>query len=374
MPNDTATPAEPIRVAKPTLPPRAQFDELIDTLYSTKWLTNNGPLVRRLESAIGDYLGCEHFSYVANGTQALEVCIRAYGLSGSIITTPFSYVATANAIALSGCEPVFADVDPDTLCLDPAGLAAALRPDTTAIMPVHVYGRPCDVDAIEAFAKTHDLRVIYDAAHAFGVRYRGRALMDYGDAAAVSFHATKVFHTVEGGGVVVQAAAAHERIGYLRAHGHAADDYRAVGLNAKGSELHAAVGLLGLPALAAAIERRRRVYEVYLAAFGDLPLEMFDPGSDPQLAYNYAYAPVRFGSAEQLLAVRSALEAHGVFARRYFWPALHTLPQFGAPQSCPVALAVSQRMLCLPLYAELDLDDAARIAGIVAEASVRCSP
>ena len=347
------------------LPPRADLDAKLDEVYASGWLTNNGPVLRELESRLGEALQAPYFSYVNNGTQSLQLIIRALGLRGSVITTPFTYVATANAIALEGCTPVFADVDPDTLCLDPAALAAALRPDTSAVMAVPVYGRPCDHEGLAAFAEAHGLRLIYDAAHAFGAELDGRPLASLGDAASLSFHATKVFHSVEGGGVVVADADAHERIGYLRSHGHSADDYAMVGMNAKNSELHAAVGLLNLDNFAAAVDGRRRAYETYRRAFAGGPLRMFDPATVPGLRYNYAYAPVRFPDEESLLRAKAHLETLNVFPRRYFYPDLSSLPQFSAPLGCPNAADAARTSLCLPLSPELDVELAAAIAAEV---------
>ena len=361
--------AAPIYVTKPTLPPRADLDRLLDGVYERAWLTNNGPLAAELVARFGAYFEAPHFHFVNNGTQALQLALRAHGVTGSVVTTPFTYVATANAIALEGCRPLFADVDADTLCLSPAAAEAAIRPDTTAIVPVHVYGRACDVDAFADIGRRRGVRVIYDAAHASGARLRGRALASYGDAAALSFHATKVLHAVEGGGVVTHDARAAELLDFLHAHGHVGDDYRYAATNAKNSEVHAAFGLLNLDGLPAALRERRRVYEVYQRALAGAPVRFFDPATAASLTYNYAYAPVRFDREATLLRVKARLEAAGVYPRRYFWPALTDMPQFEGPARCPVAREAARTSLCLPLYPELPTAEAERIGAIVAEAA-----
>lgn len=242
-----------------------------------------------------------------------------------------------------------------------------MRPDTSAIVAVHVYGSPCDVDALSAFAERKGLALIYDAAHAFGCRYRGRSLAAYGDAAALSFHATKVYNTVEGGGVVVHDDTAFEILGFDLAHGHSQYEYRRVGLNAKNSEFHAAVGLLNLDDHAANVEARRLIYEVYADAFADGPARLLDPTRDRDLEYNYAYAPLLMASEQLLGRVIEALKTHQIFPRRYFRPALNTLPQFNGAAACPVAEDAADRLLCLPLYPTLALRDAEFITRIVAE-------
>ncbi len=356
-----------IYVTKPTLPARRDLDLLLDGIYERCHLTNNGPLLTELASRLGEYFGAPHFHFVNNGTQSLQLALRAFGITGSVITTPLTYVATANAIVLEGCEPVFADVDPRTLCLDPAALEGSLRSDTTAIVPVHVYGRPCDVDAIGDFARRHGLRVIYDAAHTSGGRYRGRALATYGDAASLSFHATKVLHSVEGGGIVTHDPHVAELLDYLHAHGHAGSDYRYSAPNAKNSEVHAAFGLLNLRTIAGAIAQRRAVYNVYLEALHASPVTFFDPADVPGLEYNYAYAPVRFEDESTLLEVKARLERSGCFPRRYFWPSLTEMRHFRRTDRCPRAEAAARTLLCLPLYPDLPLDDARRIADVVTE-------
>ena len=352
----------PLYVAQPAMPPRRALDARLDEVYASGWLTNNGPQVRELEVRLGRRLRVPQVAYVSNGTVALQLALQALDVRGSVITTPFSYVATANAIALAGCAPVFADVDADTLCLDPDALAAALRPDTAAVVAVPVYGRPCRHEALAAFAKTHGLRLIYDAAHAFGTELNGHSLAGLGDAASLSFHATKAFHSVEGGGVVLADAGARERVGYLRSHGHADDEYAMVGTNAKNSELHAAVGLCNLEGFDEAVVRRCRVYETYRRAFGGSAVRMFDPGSVAGLRYNYAYAPVRFPDEESLLAAKAHLESLNVFPRRYFHPSLASLPQFGAQDACPRAAEAARTSLCLPLSPQLPLATARAIA------------
>jgi dTDP-4-amino-4,6-dideoxygalactose transaminase len=279
-------------------------------------------------------------------------------LEGEIITTPFSYVATTSSIVWENCRPVMADIDRDTLNIDPAAIERAITPETSAILATHVFGNPCDIEAIEAIAQRHDLKVIYDAAHAFGSTYKGRSLLGFGDISTCSFHATKLFHTVEGGAVITPDPTLRRRLELMRNFGHtSATEFGDIGINGKNSELHAAMGLCNLRYIDAIIERRQTQYRRYLTLLKGLPIRT--QKIHAEAGYNCSYFPVLFESEAVLHAVTSALNLHSVFPRRYFYPSLSTLPYLtSAPM--PVAEDVSRRVLCLPMYhtlsdAEMDL-------------------
>ncbi len=350
-------------VTRTFLPPLEEYAELMRGIWSRGQVTNNGPLCQELEKALLPYHGTEHVLLMGNGTITLQIAIRALGLTGEVITTPFSYVASTTAVLWERCTPVFADILPDGFNIDPAAIEAAITPRTTAILATHVYGLPCDVAAIERIASRHGLKVIYDAAHAFGTRYNGRPLLSYGDVSSCSFHATKIFHTVEGGSLACNDPDLHARMRLMRAFGHVGDTHFMAGINGKNSEMHAAMGLLVLKHFDRILERRRsqwRRYEALLQG-GPLRLAVIPEGTD----HNHAYFPVVLPSEDALLRVVAALGAIGVMPRRYFYPALHTLPYVERTGNCPVAADVALRVLCLPLYHDLSDEWIDRIAGQV---------
>ena len=283
---------KPLYVTRSYLPPKEEFYSCLDRIYESRILTNQGSMVRELEQRLADYLGVPHLLACSNGTLSLILGLRLAGLSGKkVITTPFTYVATLSTIIWENCTPVFADIDPETLCLSPESLRACLRrhPDAAAVMPVHVYGNACDVEAIESICKEHGLVCLYDSCHTFGAAYKGRSLLSYGDLAVCSFHATKVFHTVEGGCLIVHSQEDAKKLALLRAFGHVGDDHLSVGLNAKMSELHAAMGLTNLPRIDGLIAGRRAAYELYDAL---LPWEHITrPRLVDVLECNYASFP-----------------------------------------------------------------------------------
>ncbi|MBB4600702.1 dTDP-4-amino-4,6-dideoxygalactose transaminase [Hymenobacter luteus] len=304
-----------------------------------------------------------HVILVSNGTLALQLAVRALAVQGEVITTPFSYVATTSSLVWEHCQPVFVDIDPQTLCLNPALIEAAITPATQAIVATHVFGTPCDTEGIERVARRHNLRVIYDAAHSFGVRYRGSSVLQYGDVSTLSFHATKLFHTGEGGALVTNDDDLARRLAYLRNFGHQdAHSFAGLGINAKNSEIHAALGLCVLPYVPRLIARRRSLAELYDQLLAPAKLQR------PQLPVGtemvHSYYPVLFESEASLLRVRKALNQAEIFPRRYFYPCLTTLP-YVLPAHCPVAADAASRVLCLPLYYELAEADVARIATIV---------
>ena len=355
--NQVDKPMEPIYVTRTFLPPRAEYDAWLDKVYASHVLTNNGPVHKELEETLRARFDVPYLRLMANGTLALQLAIRALGIKGKVITTPFSYVATTSAILWEGCEPVFVDIDPKTCCIDPTLIEAAITPDTTAILATHVYGIPCDVEAIDVIAKKHGLKVIYDAAHAFDVTYKGKSILAYGDASTLSFHATKLFHTVEGGAVVLHNADTDHSTRLLRSFGHIGDEHFTLGMNAKMSEFHAAMGMAVLPHIPNLIDLRRKVSERYVEKLYGLPLEM--PGPLEGTEFNFGYFPVALpkGKRHQVL---EQLALIGVHPRRYFFPSLNTLP-YVAKTECPVSEDKADRMVCLPLYTELSPEDIERV-------------
>lgn len=357
-----------INVTKSYLPDLAEYTAYLKGIWDRVYLTNDGPLVRELEDQIKAYLGVRHLKYCTNGTVVLQMALKALDITKEVITTPFSYVATTNALLWEGCTPVFADIRPDDFNIDPDAIEPLITPNTQAIMATHVYGNACRIDQIQAIADKYGLKVIYDAAHTFGASYNGRSILSYGDLSTCSFHATKVFHTVEGGCIVTDNDEMAERLHFYRSFGHRNDDYRSIGINAKNSELHAAMGLCVLPKVPELIAARKTIFDQYAARldFSRITRPTLLPGMD----YNYAYYPVVFESEETLLLVFDALQAQEIIARRYFYPSLNTLPFLKSYQPCPVSESVARRVLCLPLYPGLPEADVDRIAGIVNEALV----
>ncbi len=349
---------EPIYVTKSFLPPEEDYLFWLRKAYAAHVLTNQGPLHNELEETLRARFDVPHFKLMANGTLAIQLAIRALGVKGRVITTPYSYVATTSAILWEGCEPVFADVRPDTLCIDPAAIEAAIDPDTTAILATHVYGIPCEVEAIDAIAKKHGLKVIYDAAHAFDVTWKGRSILHWGDASTLSLHATKLFHTVEGGAVVVHDPEVLQRLHLLRQFGHIGDTHHSLGMNAKMSEVHAAMGLAVLPHMSAILADRARIVARYNESFADLPLVR--PAWPVDAGANHAYHPVLFTDGAVRESVVKGMADRGVHCRRYFHPSLDTLPYVKA-QPCPVSRSAAERVLCLPLYAGLSERDQDRV-------------
>ena len=352
-----------INVTKTYLPPLAEYTAHLKGIWEREWITNHGPLVQELEEKLKAHLGVKHLFFVANGTIALQIAIKALGLRGEIITTPFSYVATTSSIAWENCRPVFVDINPRTLCLDSTLLERAITAETTAIMATHVYGNPCEVEAIQALAEKHGLKVIYDAAHAFGVQHKGQSILNFGHASTLSFHATKLFHTGEGGAIVTDDDALAFKISHMSNFGHdGPEHFSGLGINGKNSELHAAMGLCVLPRVTELIQCRQEIsnqYDRLLQGYG-----LTTPLISDAVRYNYAYYPVLFPNEEMLLAVTTALNEQQIFPRRYFYPALTDL-NYVLPQQAPVAQSVAERILCLPLAHDLATATVQRIAAII---------
>lgn len=355
-----------IPVTKTSLPPLDEYISYLEGIWQSGQLTNNGPLCKQLADDIASLLGVLNLELVSNGTIALQLAIKALDLKGEIITTPYSYVATTNAILWEGCEPVFVDIEPRTFCIDPNLIEAAITEKTSAILATHVYGYPCDIVKIQQIADKYKLKVIYDAAHAFGVRFAGESLLKHGDCSILSFHATKLFHTAEGGAVTCKDTAVEQRVSLMKKFGHVGeDDYIDIGINGKMSELHAAMGLCVLPKVHGIIASRKECSGWYDERLKDSSLQR--PLSLVGFEYNYAYYPVVFSSHDVMMKVRQALLDNDIGPRRYFFPSLNTLPFLRRvlKRACPVSEDISSRILCLPLYVGLSEEEVDRICNIV---------
>lgn len=352
-----------IPVTKPFLPPKEEVYSLLDSVWERQWLTNNGPLVNELELKTKEFLDLPHMLFLNNGTFALQIAIKALGLKGEIITTPFSYVATCSSILWEGCTPVFVDIDPHTFNIDPHKIESAITPDTTAILATHVFGNPCDIDAIKRIADKHQLKVIYDAAHCFGTKYKGVSVFRFGDISTTSFHATKLFHTVEGGAVFTMQPELLRKMSFLRNFGHhGPDKFAEVGINGKNSEFHAAMGLVNLRYIDKILSKRKSLYLQYMEILDnrDIAFQKITNNSE----YNYAYFPVLFKDEATNQRVIEALEGNWITPRRYFYPSLNTVDIFN-PTICQHSDSVARRILCLPLYHTLSREDVDFIGRIV---------
>lgn len=357
-----------INVTKPFLPPKEEYQQLLEGIWERNWLTNSGPLVNDLELKLKEYLGLDHLLYLNNGTIALQIAIKALGLKGEIITTPFSYVATTSSIVWEGCTPVFTDIDAKTFNIDPAKIEAAITNNTTAILATHVYGNPCDIDAIQKIADKHGLKVIYDAAHCFGTTYKGKSVFAYGDVSTTSFHATKLYHTVEGGAVITKDPELLKKMAFMRNFGHnGPDDFAEVGINGKNSEFHAAMGLVNLKHIDRILTSRKE-----LSAYYNLKLqktELQKPEIEKDTDYNYAYYPVVFATEEQLLTAVKLMNDQNIFPRRYFYP---LLSNFFTKEKydLPVSDSISRRILCLPLFEGLQQEEIDGICKLIEDAKL----
>lgn len=365
---------EPVYVTRPYLPPLEEFIPYLQGIWDRQILTNNGPCHRELEVRLAEYLGVEHISLFANGTLALLTALQALRITGEVITTPYSFVATSHALLWNGMKPVFVDIDPLTLNLDPARIEAAITPQTTAILPVHCYGRPCAVEAIQNIADNYGLKVVYDAAHAFGVQDAGGSILRHGDLSVLSLHATKVFNTFEGGAIISPDARTKRRIDHLKNFGFV-DETTVVapGINGKMSEINAAVGLLQLKHIDDVLAQRQRIAERYDVALQGIP-GITLVRSDA-FRHNHAYYPVLVRPDYPLArdALYGALKDVGIHARRYFYPLISSFPMYrGLPSSDPVRLphatAIADQVICLPLYPGLTHEAQDRIISIVARA------
>jgi dTDP-4-amino-4,6-dideoxygalactose transaminase len=352
-----------IRVTKTFLPPLDEYTRLLERVWQSYHLTNRGPLLLELEQKLTAWLGVHQMLITTNGTLPIQIAIRALDISGEVITTPFSYVATTSSLLWERCKPVFVDIHPDYLTIDERAIEAAITDKTQAILATHVFGNPCDVDAIADIAKRHNLKIIYDAAHAFGVKYNEQSLFNYGDVSTCSFHATKIFHTGEGGALFTADQKLYDKLFYMHNFGHdGPHDFQGIGINAKTSELQAAMGLALLPYLEKIFSERKRVTTQYRKELHGQHLRFLQirPGTE----WNDCYFPVIFESEDVVLKVIAALEKENIQPRRYFYPSLNRL-RFLVYQNMPVSESVSQRILCLPLYPDLSESDVSRICRII---------
>lgn len=362
--------SKPILVTSPLLPDLQEFNLYLQQIWDSRWLTNNGSMHRKLEQALADYLGVEYISLFTNGTLPLITALQALGLKkGEVITTPYSFVATTHSIWWNGLTPVFVDVEPTTGNMDPSKIEDVITPNTVAIMPVHVYGQPCDDERIYAIAKSHNLKVIYDAAHAFGVRKEGKSVLNWGDISTISFHATKVYGTVEGGALICHSAEMKYHIDNLKNFGFRGETtIVAPGINGKMDEMRAAFGLLNLKQVDTAIDKRRKIAIQYRVAIDQIEgltylLE------HPNIRYNYGYFPIFIDEAKYGMsrdALYEKLKANNIFARRYFYPLISTLNPYkeypsASPDNLPVAAKMANEVLCLPMHHELSEKDVERV-------------
>jgi len=337
-----------INVTKSYLGDKDKFKAYVDGIYNSGWLTNHGPLVTALEQRLKDYLGVRNIILTNNGTIALQIAYRALEITGSAVTTPFSFVATTSSLQWEGIRPIFADIDPATWNLDPSQIEANMASDTTAIVATHVFGNPCDVERIEQIARKHNLKVVYDGAHAFGVCHRGRSVYNWGDISTLSFHATKLFHTIEGGAIVTNDDALAERVRLLCNFGIVdTDRIEGIGINAKLNEFSAAMGMCVLDDIELILERRAEIGHRYERRLGDY-FELQKP--QPHAQCNYSYFPVALADEKQLLHCRSQLNENGINPRRYFYPSLDTLEYLQPQLPQPRSRALSRKVLCLPIY------------------------
>ncbi|MDR6562910.1 MULTISPECIES: DegT/DnrJ/EryC1/StrS family aminotransferase [unclassified Arcicella] len=352
-----------INVTKTYLPPIEEFQRYVEGIWQRNQLTNNGPLVQELERKLKEYLGVKHCFYVSNGTIALQIALKVLNVTKEVITTPFSYCATSHSIVWENCTPIFADISPDDFCIDPSKVEALITENTEAILATHVYGNPCEVEKLADIAKKHNIKLIYDAAHAFGVKVDGTSLFNFGDISTCSFHSTKVFHTTEGGAIFTNDDNLAYLIDSYRSFGHKSDTYYTIGINGKNSEFHAAMGLCVLPKVTEIVEARKKIFELY-----DQLLnwdKLVKPFVKVPIQSNHAYYPIFLESEEILLQVKAALEAENIVPRRYFYPSLSTLKFVTEQSNCPISDDFAPRALALPLYYDLAHTDVERISTII---------
>jgi dTDP-4-amino-4,6-dideoxygalactose transaminase len=362
-----------IHVTSPLLPSLEEYIPYLQDIWDRKWLTNNGHYHQLLEKSLCEYLDVEHLSLFTNGTLTLITALQAMRITGEVITTPYSFVATAHSIWWNGLKPVFVDIDEKTGNMNPALIEQAITPQTTAIMPVHVYGNPCDVQGIQEVADRYGLAVIYDSAHAFGVRINGESILSFGDMNSLSFHATKTYNTVEGGALVVRDSRTKKRIDFLKNFGFA-DETTVVapGINSKMDELRAAYGLLNLRQIDEAIGKRKKIAEAYRELLRDAKgISFFE--DMPGVAHNYSYFPIfvnedEYGMSRDCLYER--LKQNDIFGRRYFYPLISDFPVYrglpsSAPERLPIARKIASEVICLPIYADLQLEEVKKIASVI---------
>jgi dTDP-4-amino-4,6-dideoxygalactose transaminase len=355
-----------IPITKSYLPNIEEYTSHVNRAFKNNWLTNRGELVLELEKNLKTFLKITESNLLClnNGTSPIQIALKLLGKGGEIITTPFSYVATTAAIVWENCTPVFIDIHKDQLTIDETKIEAGITEKTTCILATHVYGNPCNIEAIEKISKKHNLKVIYDAAHCFNVEYKGKSIFEYGDVSTCSFHSTKIFHTGEGGALFCNNKQLFDKLFYNHNFGHnGPTEYHGLGINAKMSELSAAMGLSVLPHFEKIFNGRKLAVEIYNQnlAFSNVQLLNIRKDTD----WNYSYYPLVFKSEAELLEIKNILEKENIFPRRYFFPALHKLPYIKNIVELPIAESVSKRVLCLPLYYNIDLKVVVKICGLI---------
>lgn len=350
-------------VTKSFLPPLGEYEFYIKKIFENGQLTNQGPLLKELEEKLKTFLGVENFHYITNGTIAIQLALKALSIEeGEIITTPFSYVATTSSILWERCTPVFVDIEPDNFTIDADKIEAAITPKTKAIIAVHVFGYACNIEKIENIAKKHNIKVIYDAAHAFGSLYKGKSLLSFGDISTCSFHATKLFHTIEGGACIVKDKAVSDKLELIKRFGHQGDEHFCLGINAKQSEMNAAMGLANFPYLKEILSNRKRICDLYDSQLQGL---IGRPKKQEDIVYNNAYYPVLFKDEKELLAVFAALNEKQIYPRRYFYPSLNKLPYLKDAASCPISEDITKRIACLPLFNDMKDEQVKKVCDIL---------
>jgi dTDP-4-amino-4,6-dideoxygalactose transaminase len=351
-----------INVTKTFLPPIEEYNELVKRAWDKAWITNNGELVQELEQKLKSYLGVKNLLFTGNGTIVLQMAIKALNITKEVITTPFSYVATTTAILWEGCTPVFTDINRDDFCIDPDRIEEKITENTEAILATHVFGLPCNVDKIKNLAEKYKLKIIYDGAHAFGSYSGGKPLLAYGDISTCSFHATKLFHTVEGGCIICNDDDLANKLMLYRQFGHIGDDYYSMGINGKNSEFHAAMGLCNLKYIDSILYRRKEQWNYYREELKNSQLTLVSIRNEGE--FNYSYFPIVFSKETELLETMNRLKNAGINCRRYFYPSLNTLPYL-KHQSCDISEYVAQRILCIPLFHDLTRVDQDRIVSLI---------
>ncbi|MGK6352915.1 DegT/DnrJ/EryC1/StrS family aminotransferase [Parapedobacter sp. DT-150] len=356
-----------ILYTRPFLPPKKEYERYLDGIWHRQWLTNSGPLASELEMRLKDYLSIDHLLFVTSGTIALQMAIKVLNLTGEIITTPFSFVATTSSIFWESCKPVFVDIDEATLNIDATKIEKAITEKTSAIVATHVYGNPCDVVAIEKIAHKHNLHVIYDGAHAFGVKVDGRSVFEYGDISICSLHATKLYHTVEGGLLITRNRDILRQLADMRNFGFSGvDAFACLGINGKNSEFHAAMGLANLPYIDSIIKKRKVLVERYRRELKTL--KAVEPIWHANASHNYAYFPLVFEHEKLLLKCNALLAESEIFARRYFYPPLSSSLPYLTKRVMPITDQVAKRALCLPLWHDLSVEEVDMISRLLLRA------
>ncbi|WP_116361831.1 DegT/DnrJ/EryC1/StrS family aminotransferase [Pectobacterium versatile] len=362
----------PIYVTSPLLPPLEEFTPYLEEIWQNKWLTNGGPFHQRLEQALADYLGVRYISLFSNGTLALLTALQTLRITGEVITTPYSFVATSHSLLWNGLKPVFVDIDPITCGLDPEKVEMAITPSTSAILPVHCYGIPADVEEIQRIADNYGLKVIYDAAHAFGVKQDGTSILHQGDLSILSFHATKVFNTIEGGAIICQDAKTKKRIDYLKNFGFS-DEVTVVapGINGKMNEVQAAFGLLQLQHIDGALSKRQKIYQRYHDSLNNIPGIRLLKVPD-NIVWNYAYCPIFIDASFPCSRdeIYTLMKDKGILTRRYFYPLISSFPMYRGfdsanPGNLPLAQSVAEAVLCLPIHPDLQKDEQNLVIDII---------